>query len=381
MVKLNAHLFMKLKYVLLLIGLFQNMTVFATSLTPLAFGHAAFLYDAFPLNGPYANPTSNSVSNHPGFWIDSIEAFNAGATAKNIISRLYVYGTSLDTSGSSDTANYNNSYAITSVATYRASFPNTTILAIVDGTPGQLKQGDPVTIQLANSLANSLVTQICADPNVDGIFYDIEPTKFSYGGLFTLYQTTASLLASAQCKDSGHPNGRYMGVYAYVTTGDGSLVKPALGNNGFLAVPLYDVQDSQPPTPTSLTLYDSSAKSYVSNSDANSSTYKIPYTVIGPAGASFGEFEQYGTYALPPPILPASYNFTLITNFSPAIRQVLYMTDVNANTLKYAKSTYYMGVDYYGWNYYVSPIPSQNQLLLPSYPNAETVTYLQKNAF
>ena len=174
-----------------------------------------------------------------------------------------------------------------------------------------------------------------------------------------------------------------MGVYAYVTTGDGNLVKPALGSNGFLAVPLYDVQDSQPPKPTDLKSFDNNTKSYVCNSDANSRNYKIPYTVIGPAGASFGEFEQYGLYAPPPPpvVLPAQYNFTLINNFSPAIRQVLYMTDVNANTLAYAKSAYYMGIDYYGWNYYMSPKPKQNQLLLPSYPNNETVAYLQKNAF
>lgn len=371
----------KSKFAWLFIGLLPYSYLCATSLTPLPFGHAGFLYDAFPLDGPDANPSTNPVSNHPGFWIGNIQAFNAGATAKNTLSRLYVYGTSMDTSGQTNTVNYDSSFAISSVAAYRASFPNTTILAIVDGTPGQLQQGDAATLQLAKNLATSLVTQVCADPNVDGVFYDIEPTKFSYGGLFTLYQTTAILLASGQCKDAQHPNGRYMGVYAYVTTADGHLVKPALGNNGFLAVPLYDVQDSQPPTPTNLTLFDSSAKSYVSNSNVNSSTYNIPYTVIGPAGASFGEFEQYGTYAPPPPTLPAPYGFTLINNFSPNITQVLYMTDVNANTLKYAKSPYYMGVDYYGWNYYVSPIPKQNQLLLPSYPDVATVAYLQQNAF
>ncbi|MFZ4077297.1 MAG: hypothetical protein ACOYKA_04850, partial [Legionellaceae bacterium] len=75
------------------------------------------------------------------------------------------------------------------------------------------------------------------------------------------------------------------------------------------------------------------------------------------------------------------YNFTLISQFSPGITQVLYMTTVNANTLQYAKSPYYMGVDYYGWNYYISPKPKLNQLLLPSYPDADTVSYLQKNAF
>lgn len=355
--------------------------VWATSLTPLPFGHAALLYDAFPPNGPDANPSTNPTTNHPGFWISNIQAFNAGATGNHSLSRLYVYGTSMDTSGGTNVVNYDHSFAIDSVAAYRASFPNATILAIVDGTPGQLEQGDPATVLLAQQLATSLVNQICADPNVDGVFYDLETTKFSYIGLSTLYQTTSSLLAGASCTDAQHPNGRYMGVYAYVTTGDGDLVKPALGKNGFLAVPLYDVQDSQPPTPTNLTLFDKHVKSYVSNSDANSSTYKIPYTVIAPAGASFGEFEQYGTYAPPPPVLPEPYNFTLISNFAPAITQVLYVTDVNANTLKYAKSPYYMGVDYWAWNYFVSPLPKQSQLLLPSYPDSNTVSYLQKNAF
>lgn len=381
MATMKQHLFCILQYTSLCIGLFQTSNAAATLLTPLPYGHAALLYDAFPPNGPDADPSSNPVTNNPGFWISYIQTFNTGATGTNAISRLYVYGTSLDTSGSSTTANYNASFAITSVAAYRTQFPNTTILAIVDGTPGQLKNGDAATLQLAKDLANSLVSQICADSNVDGIFYDLEPTKFSYKGLFTLYQTTSTLLASAPCKDTQHPNGRYMGVYAYVTTGDGALVKPALGSNGFLAVPLYDVQDSQPPTPTNLQLFNTSAKSYVGNSDANSSHYKIPYTVIAPAAASFGEFEKYGAYADPPPVLPAPYNFTLISDFSPAITQVLYMTEVNANTLKYAKSPYYMGVDYWAWNYFVSPIPQKNQLLLPSYPDSATVAYLQKNAF
>ena len=379
MIKIKQH---HLSTCFFLFGcLFQTMDTMATSLSPLPFGHAAFLYDAYSANGPDADPTTNPVTNNPGHWISNIQSFNAGATTPNVISRLYVYGTSLDTSGASNTVNYNNSFAIASVAAYRTPFPNLTILAIVDGTPGLLKNGDPTAIQLAKDLANSLVTQVCSDTNVDGVFYDIEPTKFSYTGLFTLYQTTSTLLASDQCKDSQHPNGRYMGVYAYVNTGDGSLVKPALGSNGFLAVPLYDVQDSQPPKPTNLQLFAQSAKSYVSNSDANSRAYGIPYTVIGPAGSSFGEFEQYGTYVAGTPTPPALYNYTLISNFSPNITQVLYMTGVNANTLQYATSPNYMGVDYYGWNYYVSPIPKQNQVLLPSYPDDATVTYLQKNAF
>lgn len=357
---------------------FISQAAFATSLTPLPYGHGGLLYDAFPPDGPEANPNTNPTTNHPGFWNTAITNFNAPGI-KNPLTRLYVYGTSIDTSGDTQTVNYNNSFAIDSVAAYRTNFPNLTILAIVDGTPGQLKQGDSNTLALAKALATSLATQVCADINVDGVFFDIEPTKFSYQGLFTLYQTTGNLLA--QCTDSKHPNGRYMGVYAYVTTADGNLVKPALGSKGFLAVPLYDVQDSQPPTPTNLTLYNSSIKSYVSNSDDNSSLYQIPYTVIGPAASSFGEFEQYGTYTPPPPTLPAPYNFTLIKDFTPNITQLLYMTSVNGTTLKYAKSPYYMGVDYWGWNYFISPMPKENQLLLPSYPSDSMVNYLQSNAF
>ena len=263
-----------------------------------------------------------------------------------------------------------------SVASYRQSFPNVTILAIVDGTPGVLTNGDSTTLQLAKDLATSLAAQICADSNVDGVFFDLEPTKFGYQGLFTLYQTTSTLLSRKSCQDQNHPNGRYMGVYAYVNTADGNLVKPALGSNGFLAVPLYDVQDSQPPTPTDMNTYHSSVKSYISNSNINSQNYNIPFTVIAPAAASFGEFEQYGTYDT-----SKTNNFNLISNFYPQIQQVNYLTIVVANTLKYATSPYYMGVDYWAWNYYVSPIPKNNQMLLPSSPNSKTISYLQKNSF
>jgi hypothetical protein len=176
MIKVKHHHLSK--YLFLVGCLFQSMDTMATGLTPLPFGHAAFLYDAYADNGPDAS-TSNPVTNHPGQWRDNIQSFNAGATTPNVISRLYVYGTSLDTTGTYNTVNYDNSYAIASIASYRTRFPNITILAIVDGTPGLLKNGDQTAIQLANDLATSLVTQVCAHSDVDGVFYDIEPTKFN----------------------------------------------------------------------------------------------------------------------------------------------------------------------------------------------------------
>ena len=88
-----------------------SLQVLATSVTPLPFGHAALIYNAFPVNGPFANPTTNPMTNHPGYWINNILSFNANAANQMSINRLYVYGTSLDTLGYTNTVNYNNSYA------------------------------------------------------------------------------------------------------------------------------------------------------------------------------------------------------------------------------------------------------------------------------
>jgi len=115
-------------------------------------------------------------------------------------------------------------------------FTNSMILAIFDTDLGSYPLLNDQNV--GTNVSNMITSQICADPNVDGVFFDLEPitpTAFSSPGLFNLYHTTATKLAS--CTDSKHPNGRYMGVFINPNKiSDCNDVAGALGNNGFVVV-------------------------------------------------------------------------------------------------------------------------------------------------
>ena len=348
------------------------------NVTSLSFGHGALLYDATQSGGP-----DSAKSNMPGQWITNIQEFNGGATAKTAITRLYPYSGDIkiqcaDASscvysgaGQNVFVGYNTpAYGQLSVAAYRTSFPNAMILAIIDADLDSIPLIN--TQSVGQGVAGVLTTQLCADPNVDGVFFDLEPitaNAFESLGLFALYRQTSINLASSQCKDSQHPNGRFMAIFINPNkVPNWDHVAAAIGQNGYVIVGAYDVNDTTPPYPTSLSLYTSSITGKIQTfMDPPSALKKIPYTVAIPAAASFSEFEQYGLYD---PSAPD--DFSLIANYTnPATQsgyQLNYVQTARGIIVANAKSPYYLGMDYWAWNQYVSPAPNQNWLLLPNIP-------------
>lgn len=343
----------------------------------------AFLYDAVFSAGPQSSHTSD-----PGHWKNHLLDFNNQATSTAAINRLYAYSgdiemycsTTTDCVFSGPGQNVYIYYAApasgqASVAAYRAAFPHAKIYATLDGnTKGEYLK--PLTYAaIGRATADAMAKIICADPNVDGVLYDLEPFDNNSAGQMALYKRTSVNFASRKCIDKNHPTGRTFGVFLSPNKiTDWSAMATALGSNGFLVVSGYDLGDAitSPPTPTPLFDYQNRLAAIVKNMDSKSTQYKIKYTVGIPASASFSEFSQFGYYdAENPPSF-----FKLDTDYEPAITQLAYMQAAVGVLSANSKSAYYLGADYWGWGQYKSPNPAAGQLLMPNIPMGDVVRYL-----
>ncbi len=336
----------------------------------------AFLYDATYAAGP-----SSAKTVDPGHWITNLQAFNAGATsARNQITRLYPYSGDIEiypkTGGGYTVYVYYvpPSKGQASVAAYKAAFPSAQEVPIIDGdTNSALLKPLKGNAALGVTVAQTAANQICSDPNADGIMFDLEPFSISDPGQFSLYHTIANLFASSQCIDSAHPNGRYFGLFMNpnkIAAGDWSRLAAALGNNGYLIVSGYDLGPTKnPPVSINSNQYTAGLTGMLQTMDKESIKNKIPYDVAIPASASFSEFYKYGIYD---PTKPG--NFDLIKAFS---QQLGFMHAARAVIFATCKSAYFMDVDYWSYNVYISPKPSANQLLLPNIIDGGVMSYLQ----
>ncbi len=262
------------------------------------------------------------------------------------------------------------------MAAYRTTFPTALILAIIDGSTKSTLLAPLSYTAVGVATADLAANVVCADSNVDGVFFDLEPVDMGVPGQFAFYKEISKQFSSGVCIDSNHPNGRVFGVFINPNkVGDWGRVSAALGNNGFVAVSAYDIRDTNPPVPTSLTLYHSSVTGMLQTMDAASKSKKIPYTVVVPWAASFGEFNQYGLYDKNAPS-----DFKLIKNYtSEGITQLAYVKSARSIIMANCKSPYYLGMDGWSWTQYKSPKPKVGQLLLPRIPEGEVVEYLQQN--
>lgn len=364
-----------------------------TTLTP---GQGGIVYDAYQANGPTSTKTSQA-----GQWIDSINAFNAPSTTYPI-TRLYVYGADIEIPCTDPSAcvpgvnifvpysTASGGYGEASVAAYRKAFPDLLILATIDGQLSDipLLSTSPT---VASQVSTLITDQLCADPNVDGVFFDLESFEASafqpQSALFKLYQQTSTTLReSSKCRDTRHPNGKFMGIFMNpnklgpVTPGPGpwEYVQGVLGENGYLVVGTYDVHDVCPPVASSPngSYFHSIAGKLEAFMVPNSEKHKIKYSVAIPAASSFSEFEQYCTYDTSKPndcSLDSSSGF----------QQIQYLQSARGVIYQHCKNpSLFMGVDYWAWNQYVVPCSNmKNKILLPNIPTGAAAQYLQQTAF
>ena len=351
---------------------------------PLSYG--ALLYDvSFP-----AGPGSHGTTN-PGQWVGDLTTFNAQALVPNKITRLYPYSADIEITCSDPnnitTCTISPGYATgsASVTAYHNAFTNADILPIVDISFHYLNNSLLKTnTTLADNVAQALVTQLCNDPNVDGVFFDLETSGgLTNPGLFEFYRKVSTLFASSACIDPTHPKGRVMGVYLTPVNNDWATTQAmfAGNNNSFLAIPLYDVKGfSSPPTPDPSSTYNGYVTSAIGHANTFATQYKVPYSLIVPAAASFGTFAEYGIYNASE---PAPTYFQLITDYSKTNSSQLAFVQNARNVACTKQNPYYMGMDYWAWNQYVSPAQNTDgtyQLVMPNVPDTDTVSYLQAHA-
>ena len=339
-----------------------NTLCCATSPAALVSGTGGLVYDACCAAGPCTDPV-----NHAGQWISALQSFTP-LSASSI--RLYVYGGSIKNTGS---CSFSVTYAnADSIAAYRAVFPNALILATIDAADDDVAALTACADTVGKGIADILSPQICADDNVDGVLFDLEPADFGVGmGQYGLYKEMSLNFSSGSCIGPAHPNGRFFGVFSnpnnFYTHNqwpavEGALVGNTANNVGFLVVGAYDVSDgSAGPTPYSL--YKSSVSGKLNAyTDPQSKLYHVPYTVAVPGGASFGEYQYFAEYISPT-------QTSIIHDYSNEVTQPGYVTLAMQIIAANCTSPYYLGVDYWGWNQYVWPKHSTENILLPNTPN------------
>ena len=346
-------------------------------------GRCALLYDDISTTGPAGKKTQD-----PGHWIPNITAFNAGASAGKEIACLYPYAGDIemnctDSSNCVYTGPNKNVFVyydvgLKSIKAYHDAFSAAAILPIIDGnTKSALLKALSYT-EVGTNTADLVVKQVCNDPNADGVFFDLEPLDICSPGQFAFYSEISKQFSSSACIDAKHPKGRVFGAFISPhKICDWGKLKAAFGNVGYAAVSGYDIKDTNPPTPTSIQLYHSSVTSMLMTMNKASVANKLPYKVVVPWAASFGEFNKYGKYDSSNPLS----DFKLIKDYTPeGITQLAYVQAARAIILAVCKSAYYLGMDGWSWTQYKSPNkPAEEQLVLPAIPEGKVVQYLQKN--
>ena len=211
----------------------------------------------------------------------------------------------------------------------------------------------------ANNIANEVAKQICADPNVDGVQFDIEPfqipAKATPGkdGQYYFYKKIAQDFASKQfnCVDESHPKGRFFSVFTFAKSINPRLAKVFNQyHNGYIVDSLYDLgpknAERAGKASTLPSLYSQYVTKEMNDLIANAKTYKVHFQIGIPAVASVHEFSAYANntpnsqkFYYPP------HELDRLTGVQ--VTQVEYLQALkNADNYKtLLKSPYYVGTD------------------------------------
>ena len=202
-----------------------------------------------------------------GVWATTIQNYNQLATDGHRLNQLYSYGSDVEsdpdsasgfttyyTAGvqpSERTTAYN---ADLNIAPGLTSTPSPVQLSpIIDGQigsdslPGSFNS---MSVTAARALADQIALQVCADDNVAGIQFDVEPFNVTSttSGQYPFYLQIGKDFAGAGCTNANHPLGRYFSVFAF-----GSALNPATASgpnvasmlntyhNGYFIDSLYDL--------------------------------------------------------------------------------------------------------------------------------------------
>ena len=145
---------------------------------------------------------------------------------------------------------------------------------------------------------------------------------------------------------------------------------------------MYDVTGfKSPPSPDPLSAYNAYVTTALTNAKTNSNSSQVPYTIIVPAGASFGTFQSYCVYTNNASV-DYNHNYQAVKDFSSTNTSQLGFVQAARNAACYNNNAYYMGMDYWSWQEYINDTDTDPSYPLrgPNLPDPSTVTYLENTA-
>ncbi|HYW02997.1 MAG TPA: hypothetical protein VFA86_03565 [Gammaproteobacteria bacterium] len=299
-------------------------------------GFAALAVAAAPY--PKLPPRANAVwvydqsgtGNHhvdPGRWVDALNAYNREAGTGHRISMIYSYAGDLEmycqeagngAPACPDPGDLVVTYrphgaAHRSAAAYREGIDTgggqpVMVAPVIDGSirghyRGSLRGFDRLSPAQAGRFADKVARRVCADPDADGIQFDIEPFRVDHrNGQYWFYMRIARDFSGASgrfgCVDSRHPDGRFFSIFTTahsIRPGSASARNVAAilhaHHNGYLVDALYDLGSAAPGHQTSLAAYRRQVRAEARNMHGWAARLDIPYQYAIPAAAGYHEFQ------------------------------------------------------------------------------------------
>lgn len=355
--------------------------------------NAAYVYDFSPQDKPLK----------AGSHAAAINCYNNGGSCKassqptptaHQIRMVYSYGGDLEISTSCSDAStcpmsdfwvdYNAKKANTGIPATKAYANDLTfgkdpsahfVAPVVDGSfySPYLKQFSTMDKAKAQAYADKTARTVCADDNVDGIEFDVEPFGVkTKNAQYYYYMEIARDFAggysgnatSPGCVDKSHPDGRFFGVFAspqVANTQNATAAKHLQSilttyGNGYLVAALYDLAGTSSGTLTSPSRYAQLVTNEVSGLKQWAKTLGINYAFAVPGGASAHEFTTVnGTYQGYP-----------MLDYTRAAMKV-----INSSGIK--SGHHYMGTDLWFWG---PMVKAGSESLGPAAPPGKVLHYL-----
>lgn len=301
--------------------------------------------EASPVAGPHRPvgsvlPVANGAwaydNGTTGAWASAISSYNAAATPGHALTQVFSYATDMemycpgDLAANCTAADLESYYTPTSsgwalTLAYYDAFNSVrktvSISPIIDGRTdagGYLTELNQLSPALAATFADQVAAQVCADPRIDGIQFDIEPFDVtSKNGQYYFYlqiakdfagqhaAATATAAATAAttadpygCVSAAHPQGRYFSVFTFASSIQPGTAEAAnvaaftsAYHNAYVIDSLYDLGTRPAGSLNDLPVYQRLVTQQVEEMKSWADREHIPYGFGVPASASVHEYE------------------------------------------------------------------------------------------
>lgn len=269
-----------------------------------------------------------------GTWSPVVTSYNNFATAGHKLTQLFSYATDMEmycpsnnpaqctpadlqsyytatSSGFASTLAYFSDLTLAPSIASGSTAEKISLSPIIDGRTdagGYLIGFNQLSQSLAQTYADQVAAQVCADPRVDGIQFDLEPFDVtSKNGQYYFYMQIAKDFAGEHtgstatdpyaCVSAAHPQGRYFSVFTFaaaIQTGTASAANvvafTSAYHNAYVIDSLYDLGTNPAGSLNDLPTYQTLATQQADNMKTWAHAQSIPYAFGIPGAASAHEY-------------------------------------------------------------------------------------------